>query len=155
MITWTIIALAAMILAIALAGVMIPQILLISFRKNLFDEQDERKIHKGVVPRLGGIAFMPVVFIVMALIVGIGEWVDPVTVVNMMPRYIAPWHLPSAASLSYMSLVWPTTLSVSAIAPSSLPSCCAPCLSFATVFGSIIFGAFLESRKYLPLSVGR
>ena len=137
MITWTIIALAAMILAIALAGVMIPQILLISFRKNLFDEQDERKIHKGVVPRLGGIAFMPVVFIVMALIVGIGEWVDPVT------------------SLSYMSLVWPTTLSVSAIAPSSLPSCCAPCLSFATVFGSIIFGAFLESRKYLPLSVGR
>ncbi len=90
MITWTIIALAAMILAIALAGVMIPQILLISFRKNLFDEQDERKIHKGVVPRLGGIAFMPVVFIVMALIVGIGEWVDPVTVVNMMPHYIAP-----------------------------------------------------------------
>lgn len=79
-----------MLLAMALAGGMIPQILLISFRKKLFDEQDERKIHKGVVPRLGGIAFMPVVFIVMALVVGIGKWVDPVTVVWMMPDYIAP-----------------------------------------------------------------
>lgn len=43
-------------------GLLIPQILLISFRKRLFDQPDERKIHQGVVPRLGGIAFKPVVF---------------------------------------------------------------------------------------------
>ena len=53
------------------AGIVIPQILLIAFRKQLFDEPDERKIHKCVVPRLGGIAFKPVVFFSIVLLVGI------------------------------------------------------------------------------------
>lgn len=58
------------LLCILFAGVLIPQVLLISFRRKLFDEPDERKIHKGAVPRLGGIAFKPVIFVVMALIMG-------------------------------------------------------------------------------------
>ena len=53
------------------AGVLIPQILLISFRRKLFDVPDERKIHQGVVPRLGGIAFKPVVFLSVALLIGL------------------------------------------------------------------------------------
>ena len=57
-------------LSILFAGVLIPQVLLISYRRRLFDELDERKIHRGVVPRLGGIAFKPVIFVVMALILG-------------------------------------------------------------------------------------
>lgn len=32
---------------------------------------DERKIHQGVVPRLGGIAFKPVVFLSVALLIGV------------------------------------------------------------------------------------
>ena len=52
-------------------GLLIPQILLISFRKRLFDQPDERKIHQGVVPRLGGIAFKPVVFFSIALMFGL------------------------------------------------------------------------------------
>ncbi len=59
------------VLCIFLAGIVIPQILLIAFRKKLFDDLDERKIHKGVVPRLGGIAFKPVVFFSFALALGI------------------------------------------------------------------------------------
>ena len=43
------------------AGIFIPQILLVAFKKDLFDMPDERKIHKGIVPRLGGIAFTPVI----------------------------------------------------------------------------------------------
>ncbi len=58
-------------LCVFLSGIVIPQILLIAFRKKLFDEQDERKIHKGAVPRLGGIAFKPVIFLSMALALGI------------------------------------------------------------------------------------
>ena len=34
------------------AGIFIPQILLVAFKKDLFDMPDERKIHKGIVPRL-------------------------------------------------------------------------------------------------------
>ena len=56
---WTINLLIIFSLCILLAGVLIPQILLIAYRKNLFDEIDERKIHKGAIPRLGGIAFQP------------------------------------------------------------------------------------------------
>lgn len=52
-------------------GIVIPQILLIAFRKQLLDIPDERKIHRSLVPRLGGIAFKPVVFFSIALIIGI------------------------------------------------------------------------------------
>ena len=50
------------VLCVFLAGIVIPQILLIAFRRKLFDVPDERKIHQGAVPRLGGIAFKPVIF---------------------------------------------------------------------------------------------
>ena len=60
----------AFLVALLLAGIIIPQILLISFRKKLFDEVDERKIHKGVVPRLGGIAFFPSILFAFSLVIG-------------------------------------------------------------------------------------
>lgn len=62
------------LLCALLAGVLIPQILLIAYRKNLFDSVDERKIHTGQIPRLGGMAFVPVIMIsiVSALVVNVG-----------------------------------------------------------------------------------
>ncbi len=57
-------------ISLILAGIIIPQILLIAFRKKLFDEVDERKIHKGVVPRLGGIAFLPSILFSLGVVVG-------------------------------------------------------------------------------------
>lgn len=56
---WFLIDIAVLFLVTLLTGIIIPQILLIAFRKNLFDEPDPRKIHKAEVPRLGGIAFSP------------------------------------------------------------------------------------------------
>lgn len=52
-------------------GILIPEILLISFRKKLFDEPDERKIHTAKVPRLGGIAFAPVIFFSILFLLGV------------------------------------------------------------------------------------
>lgn len=57
-------------ISIVVSGILIPQILLIAFRKKLFDKVDERKIHKGVVPRLGGIAFFPSILFSFCLVVG-------------------------------------------------------------------------------------
>lgn len=54
-----------------LSGIVIPQILLIAFRKKLFDEPDARKIHFSTVPRLGGLAFVPVIFLSLAFTIGI------------------------------------------------------------------------------------
>ena len=67
---WVFNDLIAFFVSLLLAGILIPQILLIAFRKNLFDEIDERKIHKGVVPRLGGIAFFPSILFSFAVVVG-------------------------------------------------------------------------------------
>ena len=68
---WIINAVIAFVLCVFFAGIVIPQILLIAFRRNLFDEPDERKIHTSAVPRLGGIAFKPVVFFTIVLLLGI------------------------------------------------------------------------------------
>lgn len=54
-----------------LAGIIIPKIILIAFRKNLFDEMNERKIHHSLVPRLGGIAFFPAMLFSVLLIIAI------------------------------------------------------------------------------------
>ena len=71
MIFWIVNCCMASLLCIFFAGIVIPQILLIAFRKQLFDLPDERKIHHCAVPRLGGIAFKPVVFFTTALLLGI------------------------------------------------------------------------------------
>lgn len=57
--------------ALLLTGIIIPQILLIAFRKKLFDDVDERKIHKGIIPRLGGIAFLPAIIFSICLVLAI------------------------------------------------------------------------------------
>ena len=68
---WSINVLCVFLLSVVLSGIIIPKILLISFRKKLFDSVDERKIHKGAVPRLGGLAFNPVIFFSIVLVLGL------------------------------------------------------------------------------------
>ena len=46
-----------------IARLIIPRILLISFRKKLFDMPDERKVHKRAIPRLGGVSFFPTILL--------------------------------------------------------------------------------------------
>lgn len=58
-------------ISVLLTGLIIPKILLIAFRRNLFDTVDERKIHRGIVPRLGGMAFLPALTFAFCLTVGI------------------------------------------------------------------------------------
>lgn len=67
---WIVNALIVFSLCVLFAGVLIPEILLIAYRRNLFDEVDERKIHKGSIPRLGGMAFEPVILLSIALVLG-------------------------------------------------------------------------------------
>lgn len=57
-------------ISVILAGIIIPNIMTIAFRRKLFDEVDERKIHRGVVPRLGGISFLPAFIFALCIVVG-------------------------------------------------------------------------------------
>ncbi len=68
---WIYTDIAVFVVALLLTGIIIPQILLIAFSKKLFDEVDERKIHKGIVPRLGGIAFLPAIIFSICLVLAV------------------------------------------------------------------------------------
>lgn len=69
---WLLIDLGVMACVMSLSGFIIPQILLIAFRKNLFDAPDPRKIHKTEIPRLGGIAFFPSILFALFMLYGFG-----------------------------------------------------------------------------------
>lgn len=47
----------------------LPEIQRICFEKNLFDSHDERKVHTGIVPRLGGVGFFPAMILSFLLVV--------------------------------------------------------------------------------------
>lgn len=72
MIRWLLIDFSVFLCVATVTGIIIPQILLIAFRKNLFDTPDPRKIHKTEVPRLGGIAFFPAILFALLLLFGLG-----------------------------------------------------------------------------------
>jgi UDP-N-acetylmuramyl pentapeptide phosphotransferase/UDP-N-acetylglucosamine-1-phosphate transferase len=61
---------AAFLLAIFCMFVIIPQILLVAFRKKLFDVPCERSIHTDVVPRIGGFAFLPAICFSILMLLG-------------------------------------------------------------------------------------
>lgn len=73
---WTLDELAVFLISAGISGIIIPKILLIAFRKRLFDEPDERKIHTAAVPRLGGLAFMPSIVFSICLVMGVKGILD-------------------------------------------------------------------------------
>lgn len=68
---WSLSVVAVFLCSVICAGILIPQILLVAFRKSLFDIPDERKIHRSAVPRLGGMAFAPVALFSISLLLGV------------------------------------------------------------------------------------
>ena len=69
--TPTILILLCVFLASAFLGVMVTELLLVvTYKRRLFDKPDARKVHTQPVPRLGGVSFLPVVMITMAVTVG-------------------------------------------------------------------------------------
>lgn len=84
MTTWIICCFLSTLLSVLFAGILIPQILLVSYRRKLFDMPDERKIHRSTVPRLGGIAFTPVILFSVSLLLGMSILMGNTDMENMM-----------------------------------------------------------------------
>lgn len=61
-----------LVISVVLGVLLVPRVLLISRKKNLYDLPDARKVHKNPVPRLGGITFFPV--LMMSFCLSIGIW---------------------------------------------------------------------------------
>lgn len=76
---YTLIIIAGFVLALFIARIIIPNILIISMRKGLFDVPDSRKVHKRPVSRLGGVCFFPVILFTLTFVVAVskmtGYWI--------------------------------------------------------------------------------
>lgn len=53
-------------ISVFLSRLIIPRILVVAFRKRLFDIPNDRKVHTGMVPRLGGLSFVPTLLFSLA-----------------------------------------------------------------------------------------
>lgn len=61
----------SLVLSILLSALIIPRILVVAYRKKLFDIPNERKVHDGVIPRLGGISFLPTILFSLSFVTGL------------------------------------------------------------------------------------
>lgn len=75
------------LLALILGMAIVPKILLISYKKRLFDIPDGRKVHTVPVPRLGGLSFFPVILITMCLMLGIRYYLG-YPIENLSPHVV-------------------------------------------------------------------
>ncbi len=51
------------LISFGLGWIVIPRIIRVSLQKNLYDIPNKRKVHRVPVPRLGGVAFLPIILI--------------------------------------------------------------------------------------------
>lgn len=63
--------LATFVLSLLIGWMVIPQIVLISKKKRLFDVLSDRKSHSGQVPRLGGVSFAPTMLLSLCFFIGL------------------------------------------------------------------------------------
>ncbi len=91
-------------IAVLLTGFIIPKILVIAFRKKLFDSVDGRKIHHGIVPRLGGVSFLPGFAFAFSLVVGFNLRFQNAEIVPVLADAMIPvFFLICALTLIYLT----------------------------------------------------
>ena len=59
--------------------VVLPAIVRTANKMNLFDSQDERKVHSGNVPRLGGVSFFPSIVFTLMMVISAMSIYSPIT----------------------------------------------------------------------------
>lgn len=59
------------LVSLSFVAVVIPAIVRTASRINLYDSQDERKVHHGDIPRLGGISFLPAILFTLLTVIAV------------------------------------------------------------------------------------
>lgn len=83
--------LATFFISVILSAIIIPRILVVAFRKQLFDVPNDRKVHTGIVPRLGGISFAPTILFSLTFTTGLrylfGYAISPDMLDTVVPEF--------------------------------------------------------------------
>ena len=74
---------AVFLISVACGFIFIPLILNFCKEKQLYDIPNARKIHRNAIPRLGGVAFMPSMFIAFAIAVAVLGSTDRLVTINV------------------------------------------------------------------------
>ncbi len=81
----------AFTVSVLLSWLIIPRILVVAFRKRLFDMPDARKIHSQAIPRLGGLSFVPTILFSLTFVLGLqytaGSILPPALVQYIVPEF--------------------------------------------------------------------
>lgn len=67
-----------MLVSALLVSVVLPAIVRTANKMNLFDSQDDRKVHFGNVPRLGGVSFLPAILFSLLVVIAAMSIYSPV-----------------------------------------------------------------------------
>lgn len=78
------------LLAFILSAMIIPYVVLITYKKRLFDPIDGRKLHRSIVPRLGGVAFVPIQCCVLCMSI-VAMYKVPVIYASVEDWQIQTW----------------------------------------------------------------
>ncbi|MDR2816691.1 MAG: undecaprenyl/decaprenyl-phosphate alpha-N-acetylglucosaminyl 1-phosphate transferase, partial [Proteiniphilum sp.] len=82
----------------------LPEIQRICIKKKLFDSHDERKVHSGIVPRLGGIGFFPAMILSFLLVVSANILLHTSLISAVYLSHLMEWLLMlSAVILLYLT----------------------------------------------------
>ena len=94
----------SLLISIILSALIIPRILVVAFRKRLFDIPDERKVHSGIIPRLGGISFVPTILFSLAFTTGLRYLIGYEIAIDSL-HFIVPefYFLVCGLTLLYLS----------------------------------------------------
>lgn len=89
----------AFVLSLVITGLVLPIILNISVKKKLFDVPNNRSVHKRIIPRLGGLAFVPIILMIISFIVGLDSLSSSFLLKDSINKYAC------LAPLGYCALI--------------------------------------------------
>lgn len=87
------------LVSVVLTALMVPCIIRLSYKKNLFDTIDERTVHSGIVPRLGGGAFLLSVAVAVGVALAIPSLIPDGVITTVGNGNRCNWLAPIASAL--------------------------------------------------------
>lgn len=150
---WIINFICVFILSVLFAGIIIPQILMVAFKRKLFDDLGERKVHHGKIPRLGGLSFNPCVFLSVVLVFGINIALGYHEISIELMKYLRPLAFGTCAILLiYLVGLLDDLIGVRYRAKFIMQIICATMLVFGNLWLNNLHGLFGIYK--LPVVIG-
>jgi UDP-N-acetylmuramyl pentapeptide phosphotransferase/UDP-N-acetylglucosamine-1-phosphate transferase len=141
------------IVSLVFVAIVIPSIVKVANKINLFDVQDGRKVHQGNVPRLGGISFLPAILFTLLVVVAVMTRVLPSEIPSV--HYVPITEIMMAAAgcvILYLTGIMDDVIGVSYRSKFVLQILAAALICCSGLYISNLYGVF--GIHHLPALIG-